>query len=39
MQVLREGKIQAGDEIKQGTVSPDSETMTEMVRAVKKKQR
>ena len=36
---LEGGKIQAGDEIKQGTVSPDSETVTEMVRAFKKKQR
>jgi MOSC domain-containing protein YiiM len=37
MQVLREGQIQAGDEIKQVSVSPDSETITEIVRAVKKK--
>jgi MOSC domain-containing protein YiiM len=38
MQVLREGQIQADDEIKQVSASPDSETITEMVRAVKKNQ-
>jgi len=35
--VLKEGPIQAGDEIKRVGASPNPETMTEMVRAVKKK--
>ncbi|HVC26651.1 MAG TPA: MOSC domain-containing protein [Nitrososphaerales archaeon] len=37
LQVLREGQIQAGDEIRQVSASPGSETITQMVRAVKKR--
>jgi MOSC domain-containing protein YiiM len=38
LQVLREGQIRAGDEIKQVSASPGSETITQMVRAAKKRQ-
>jgi MOSC domain-containing protein YiiM len=36
LQVLREGKIREGDEITQVSANPESETITEMVRAVKR---
>ncbi len=37
LRVLKEGKVQAGDAIKRVDSSPDSETITAMVRAVKGK--
>ena len=37
-QVLKEGKIRAGDEMRLVGSSPDTETITAMVRAVKKRQ-
>jgi len=36
LQVLREGQVRAGDEIKRVGSSPDSETIAEMVRGVKR---
>src|SRR5271169_5824222 len=38
LQVLKEGRIQAGDEIKKVSSSLGGETITQMVRAVKKRQ-
>lgn len=37
-QVLEEGEIQAGDSIRRASSDPGTETITEMVRAVKRKQ-